>query len=183
MKVGVFSVILSSEPLEKALDFLVANGVEAIELGTGAWPGNAHCPIDSLLADHKKAEAFLKSIANRGIEISSLSCHGNPLPPDAAFAKAHHEVFRQTVQLAKILGVPRVTTFSGCPGDHNGAKYPNWVTCPWPDDFLKVLDWQWKEKVIPYWEGEVKNAEKSGIEQICFEMHPGFVVDNPEIWL
>lgn len=183
MKVGVFSVILGGEPLEKALDFLVSIGVEAIELGTGAWPGASHVPVNDLLADHKKAEAFLKQITRRNIEISSLSCHGNPLHPDAAFAKAHHDVFRKTVELASILGVPRVTTFSGCPGDHDGAKYPNWVTCPWPDDFLKVLDWQWKEKVIPYWQGEVQNAEKFGIKQICFEMHPGFVVYNPETML
>ncbi len=183
MKVGVFTVILGSEPLEKALDFLVSIGVEAVELGTGAYPGNAHCPTDELLADHKKAEAFLKQITRRGLEISSLSCHGNPLHPDKAFAKAHHDVFRKTVELAKILGVPRVTTFSGCPGDHENAKYPNWATCAWPDDYLKILDWQWKEKVIPYWEGEVKNAEAHGIKQICFEMHPGFVVYNPETML
>jgi sugar phosphate isomerase/epimerase len=53
------------------------------------------------------------------------------------------------------------------------------VTCPWPDDYLKVLEWQWQEKVIPYWAKEAGYAEEHGIN-IAFEMHPGFVVYNPE---
>ena len=35
--------------------------------------------------------------------------------------------------------------FSGCPGDSENAKYPNWVTCPWPPEYLDVLDWQWEK--------------------------------------
>jgi hypothetical protein len=34
--------------------------------------------------------------------------------------------------------VPVVIDFSGCPGDRGDAKYPNWVTCPWPPDFLDL---------------------------------------------
>ena len=45
------------------------------------------------------------------------------------------------------LGVPVVIDFSGCPGDSDNAKYPNWVTCPWPPEYLDVLNWQWEKKV------------------------------------
>ena len=73
--------------------------------------------------------------------------------------------------------------FSGCPGDCENSQYPNWVTCPWPDDFGKILDWQWKEKVIPYWQEMADFAKKHNIKKIAFEMHPGFVVYNPETCL
>ena len=42
-------------------------------------------------------------------------------------------------------------TFSGCPGDSETATHPNWVTTPWPPEFLEVLEWQWDKKAIPYW--------------------------------
>ena len=74
-------------------------------------------------------------------------------------------------------------TFSGCPGDCDTAKYPNWVTCPWPDDFLKVLDYQWNEVLIPYWKETVKFANAHGVTKIALEMHPGFCVYNPETLL
>ena len=28
--------------------------------------------------------------------------------------------------------------FSGCPGGSPDDKTPNWVTCPWPDDFAEI---------------------------------------------
>ena len=87
----------------------------------------------------------------RQISISALSCHGNPLHPDAAVRKAYQETNRKTILLAEKLGVPVVIDFSGCPGDHEGAKFPNWVTCPWPPEYLEILDWQWEKQVTPYW--------------------------------
>jgi len=60
--------------------------------------------------------------------------------------------------------------------------YPNWVTCPWPDDFSKVVKWQWEEKVIPFWREEVEFAKKHKV-RICLEPHPGFVVYNTETLL
>ncbi|PTX94785.1 xylose isomerase [Verrucomicrobia bacterium LW23] len=183
MKVGVFTAILNDQPLEKALDFLASIGVTAVEFGTGAYPPDAHTKPDDLLADKGKLAAFKQAVASRGMEISSLSCHGNPIHPDKEFAQSHHDIFRKTLKLAELLEVPRVTTFSGCPGDGPSATYPNWVTCPWPDDFLKVLEWQWNEVVIPYWAREVEVAKSHGINQICLEMHPGFVVYNGETLL
>ncbi|HEX4083556.1 MAG TPA: sugar phosphate isomerase/epimerase, partial [Chthoniobacteraceae bacterium] len=149
MKVGVFSAILSNLPLEQALDHIAGLKCDCVEIGTGAYPGNAHCDPAKLLADDGKLVEFAAAVRERGLEISSLSCHGNPLHPDTALALEHHEVFRATVRLASRIDVPVVTTFSGCPGDHLGAKYPNWVTCPWPPDFLAILKWQWEEAAIP----------------------------------
>jgi len=182
MKVGVFSAILSNLPLEKALSHIAGLGCETVELGTGAYPGDAHCKPAELLASKTKREAFVKTVAASGLEISSLSCHGNPLHPDKKLASAHHKVFENTVKLAAEIGVPVVTTFSGCPGDHAGAKSPNWVTCPWPPDFLEVLEWQWDKVAIPYWKKQAAFAKPLGVK-IAFEAHPGFLVYNPETML
>jgi len=182
MKVGVFSAILSSSPLNKALTHIAGLGCETVELGTGAYPGDAHCKPAELLASKPKLEAFLGTVAASGLELSSLSCHGNPLHPDKKIASDHHQVFQNTVKLAGKIGVPVVTTFSGCPGDHAGAKSPNWVTCPWPPDFLTVLDWQWNKVAIPYWKKQAAFAKSHGVK-IAFEAHPGFLVYNPETML
>ena len=92
------------------------------------------------------------------------------------------ETSRKTILLAEKLGVPVVIDFSGCPGDCDNAKCPNWVTCPWPPDYLDVLDWQWEKKVTPYWTEHGKFADDHGVK-IAIEMHPGFVVYSPETML
>jgi sugar phosphate isomerase/epimerase len=72
--------------------------------------------------------------------------------------------------------------FSGCPGDSPNATAPNWITCPWPPDFRKVLEWQWNEIVAPFWIEHAKFAADHGVK-IAVEMHPGFVAYNPETML
>ena len=182
MKLGIFSAILSHAPLEQAIKTVKGLGCDAIEIGTGAYPGDAHCKPAQLLANKAKLDAFSKLIADSGLALTSLSCHGNPLHPQKKIADDHHKVFVDTVKLASKLGVEVVTTFSGCPGDCATAKYPNWVTCPWPGDFLEILDWQWNKVAIPYWKKQAAFAESLGVK-IAFEAHPGFLVYNPETLL
>jgi sugar phosphate isomerase/epimerase len=183
MKLGVFLVLFSGKKFEEALDIAKDLGLEAVEIGTGNYPGNAHCNPDELLSDEGKIKAFKQAVEKRGLEISALSCHGNPLHPDKKIAQEHRRVQRQTILLAEKLGVKRIITFSGCPGDNENAKYPNWVTCPWPTDFSEILKWQWENCVIPYWKEEVEFARKHNVNEICLEMHPGFVVYSPETLL
>ena len=183
MRLGVFSVLYSQLPFEQALDKIRDMGADAVEIGTGNYPGDAHCKPNELLADQAKARAFRRAVEERGMIISALSQHGNPVHPDPAFRERDRKVWDATVRLAEILEVPVVIAFSGCPGDHPGAKYPNWVTCPWPDDFLAILEWQWNEVVIPYWQEAISFAKSHGITRVGFEMHPGFVVYNPETLL
>ena len=179
MKLGVFAVLFSDQPFEAALDHIVALGLEAVEIGTGAYPGSAHCEPKSLLADSRKLAAFREAIQRRGLVISALSCHGNPLHPDRKIAKAHHDIFVDTVALAKKLDVSTVITFSGCPGSDASAKQPSWIVAPWPPEFASALDWQWKERVLPYWKDTVKIARAAGV-RVAIEMHPNFVAYNPE---
>ena len=182
MKIGVMSAIFSGLGLEGALEECKKYGLDCIELGTGNYPGDALCNPRRLLAGKRQLAEFKAIIADSGVKISALSCHGNPLHPDKKMAAQHHRVHRDTVLLAKALGVKVVINFSGCPGDSDRAKYPNWVTCPWPDDYSAILEWQWKKKVIPYWKTENAFASDRGI-RLAFEMHPGFVVYNTETML
>jgi len=181
MKLGVFTPLLSNLPLDAVLSKLSALGIHTIELGTGNYPGNAHCPL-SMLEDSFALEAFKQTLAESGFGISALSCHGNPLHPDAAEAARAAEVQRKTILLAEKLGVNTIVDFSGCPGDGPGAKAPNWVTCPWPPEYLEVLAWQWEKVVEPFWKERAKFAADHGV-RVAIEMHPGFVVYSPETLL
>ena len=182
MKIGVFAVLFSDKPFEKALDYLVELGVEAVEIGTGAYPGNAHCDPAVLLRSERKLAAFREAIRRRGLVISALSCHGNPLHPQARIARDHHDTFVRTVELAKRLDVDTVITFSGCPGGDPKAAQPNWIVSPWPPEFAAMLEWQWRERVVPYWTETARAAHAAGVK-IAIEMHPNFVVYNPESML
>src|SRR5579883_2795698 len=135
-----------------------------------------------MLEDRAALREFKQKFEDNGFTISALSSHGNPLHPDRDVARAYAETSRRTIRLAEKLGVPVVIDFSGCPGDHDGAKYPNWVTCPWPPEYLDVLAWQWEKKVEPYWTRQAKFAAEHGVK-IAIEMHPGFVVYSPETML
>ncbi len=183
MKLGVFAVLLSNKSLEEALKYLSDAGVKAVELGTGGYPGEAHVKPEELLADESRIAALQELVRKYDMEISALSCHGNPVHPQKEIAEDFNKAFENTVLLAEKLGISRVVTFSGCPGDAPGAKYPNWVTCPWPDDFMKILDYQWNEVLIPYWKKAAAFAGSHGVDKICLEMHPGFCVYNPETLL
>ena len=183
MKLCVLANLYGNKTLDETLCRLKSLGVEAVEIGAGGYPGKAHCNPAELLADEKKFDEFKATIDKYGLEVAALACHGNPVHPDKAIAKSYDEDFRNAVLLAEKIGVDTVITFSGCPGDHDGAKYPNWVTCPWPEDFLAVLDYQWNEVLIPYWKETVKFANAHGVTKIALEMHPGFCVYNPETLL
>ena len=182
MKLGVLTVLFQDRPLDVALATLQKLGVQAVELGAGGYPGNAHCDPAQLLHNPQAIKAYKQKIADHGLIISALSCHGNPLHPNQDIATSYDHSYRDTVNLASEMEVPVVNLFSGCPGDSEGSKYPNWVTCAWPPDFEEILRWQWDEKVIPYWQEAGAFAQKAGVK-LAFEMHPGFVVYNPETLL
>lgn len=182
MKLGLLTVMFSNKPLKDVLELVRPLGLDCVELGTGNYPGSAHAPLDDLLASKTKRNELLALLKGEGLSISALSCHGNCLHPDAAFAKKNQQVQTKTIRLAEMMGVKVVIDFSGCPGESDKAKKPNWVTCAWPPDYLEVLEWQWSKKVIPYWTKQAKFARDHGVN-VAFEMHPGFVVYNPETLL
>lgn len=181
--IGVFDPVYNKLSLDEMLDKVSVLGLEAMEIGTGGYPNAPHCPVDELLGDAGKARAWKKKFEDRGIRVATLSCHGNPVHPDAKHSAHDVEVFQKTVLLAERLDVRVIVGFSGCPGGTPTETQPNWITYRWPPEYAQMLDWQWNEKVIPYWKGAAKFARDHGIRRIALEMHPNFVVYNPRTLL
>ncbi len=181
MKVGIFTALFAKMSLDEVIKKIKPLGIRAVELGTGNYPGDPHLKLEWLNTPSKLKELKAK-LDDQGIIISALSCHGNPLHPNKKIREEHAETSRKTILLAEKLGVQTVNDFSGCPGDSDTAKFPNWVTAPWPPDFLDILNWQWEKKVIPYWKKHGKFAAEHGV-RVALEMHPNCVVYNPETLL
>ena len=178
MKIGVFTVLFQDKEFEEMLDHVAKAGVKAVEIGTGGNPGNDFCDVDALLEDDKLRQQFRDKIQQRGLTISALSCHDNPISPNKAQAKQAQETFKKTVQLASLLDVPVVNTFSGVAGSDEKAEYPNWPVTPWPTEYSEVLKWQWEEKLIPYWQEAAQYAKDHNVK-IGIELHAGFLVHTP----
>lgn len=179
MKLGVLTVPLQSMSAREAFAYLHSLGVQTVELGTGGYTNHNHMNPEVYLDHPDKIAEFKALLKEFDLEISALSCHGNPVHPNKEKAAAYHKVYVDTCRLAQQLGVDTVVTFSGCPGDCETSERPNWVTCSWPEDYSEILDWQWNQVLIPYWKEAAEIARSCGVAKIAFEMHPGFCVYNP----
>lgn len=180
MKIGIVANVLQDKPFAEALEIFKGLGIQTVEPGCGGYAGKAHINPAELLADEKKLDALKGTLAQSGLTISALSCHGNPVHPDKALAESYDRDMRETVLLCEKLGIDTITCFSGCAGDGPESRFPNWVTCSWPDDYLKILDYQWNEVLIPYWQSFVPFAREHGVTRIALELHPGFMCYNSE---
>ena len=180
MELSVMSPVLNQMRLDEAIEYLSSLGVDSLELGVGGYPGKVHCDAKDFLDNPDKIEHLKAILKTNNMKLSALSCHGNPIHPDKKIAEVYDVDFDNAVLLAEKLCVNTIITFSGCPGDCESSKNPNWVTCAWPNEYLDVLKWQWNDVLIPYWKRKADFCKEHGIKHIAFEMHPGFMVYNPE---
>ncbi|MFQ7550891.1 MAG: sugar phosphate isomerase/epimerase family protein [Blautia marasmi] len=183
MKLGVMTVILRDMRLREALAYLKSIGVQEVEIGCGGTPGTAHADAVKFMEHPQLLREFKETVAESGLQVAALACHGNPVHPDKDTAENYHRQFEAAVCMAEEIGVDTVIGFSGCPGDCETSRYPNWVVAAWPEDFQKIKEWQWNEKLIPYWKNETRFALEHKVSHIALEMHPGFCVYNPETLL
>src|ERR1700730_4497882 len=94
-----FYAVAIAASASAVLDKLKSIGIDTVELGTGNYPGDAHCQL-SMLEDSSALADFRRILADHGATVSALSCHGNALHPDQARAKRDREVSRKTILLA-----------------------------------------------------------------------------------
>jgi sugar phosphate isomerase/epimerase len=181
MKLGLFTVLFSQLSLDEVISKVKPLGIQALEFTVGAYGRATHIDL-GLMNNRQAAKDFMAKLNDQGIELSALNAAGNMLHPNREIAAAHIKAFEDGIKLAEVLGVRTVINFSGCPGDSDTAKYPNFVTTSWPPDYTEMLKWQWEEKVFPFWTKYMKFATDHGV-RVALEMHPGFVVYNPETLL
>ncbi|MHC5028526.1 MAG: sugar phosphate isomerase/epimerase family protein [Planctomycetota bacterium] len=179
MKLGVMSALFASWSLDDVLRYCAEQGLAAIELPVGAYPGAPFFDPRKVLASSKKQAELKAKLADHGLSLSGLAVHGNPVHPAKSHAKKDHDAFVTAVKLAPALGTDIVITFSGCPGGSSADKTPNWVTCAWPPDYTEILAYQWDEVLVPYWAQQARLARDHGVK-VAWEAHPGFSVYNPD---
>lgn len=183
MQLGVFSALFADLSFDETLKYLRNVGFDAVELYCGQMGTPTHCNPDILLYDNQELQRFNDTLNKHGMFVSQLNCSGNPLSPIPGEAKTHQDAFEKALRLAEKINVDTIATFSGCPGGGPKDETPNWITCPWPDEYTGMLRYQWEEVLMPYWKKAADMAKNHGVTKIALEMHPGFCVYNPETLL
>ena len=168
---------------DAGLDRLRALGVGAIEIGCGGYHSDRRFGDPArLAADAGERSRWKDAIDARGLEISALALHGAPLSPDRAAAERYDAEFRAACGLAEQIGVDRITLLAGIPEGAPGDATPCWIASAFPPGNRDVLEWQWEQRVVPYWREHARIASDHGC-RLCFEMHPNDVVHNPRAFL
>jgi sugar phosphate isomerase/epimerase len=181
MRIGLVTDSLGHLSLDELLETAADLGLQTLEFGCGGWSSAPHVNLDALLERETERATFSAKIRDHGLEISALNCSGNPLAPGER-GKAHDRVVRNTMKLARALGVRRIVMMSGLPGGP-GDQHANWITTSWPPEGQEILRYQWEEVALPYWRDLVIHARENGIEKICVEQHAHQLVYNTETLL
>jgi len=176
IRIGVFDAAFQDLSTEQWLELVNELKLEAVEIGSGNDPGHAHCDREALLADDAKRREFAALFEKNGLIISAFSCHGNPVHPDTDKARREDRVYRESIDLAAKTGVNRMVCFSGCPGDGTG-KHSNWIQSLETEEYVAILEWQWKEVLVPYWKDLAAYARARNVK-IAIEMDSGYSVFN-----
>lgn len=178
MKLGVFTPLFNQLSFDDMLEEVAKRELQTVEIGTGGFPGNAHCDIDALLASSQKRTEYLHRLADKNLTISAFSAHNNPLSPDPKEAKIADELLQKTIRLASLMNVPVVNGFSGISGGNATDTSVNWPVLPWPTEYGDNYHYQWEKKLIPYWKMINEQCEQAGVK-IGIELHGGFLAHTP----
>jgi sugar phosphate isomerase/epimerase len=183
--IGLFTDGLRQLPRPAAFAWAAEHGIGQVELGTGGFSSAPHLDLDELGND-RGVESLLRDARNAGVELAALNCSGNQLFPDVIDGgSADDRTLRRTLVAADALGVERVVCMSGCAvaGPYDRVR-PAFLPVEWlPQDHGRVA-WQWRERLVPYWEGLLEFAsERAPGVAICLELDPGQTVFTPRGFL
>ena len=178
MKIGLNTDGFGALPLAECLDRIAGLGLTHVEFGLGGWSGAPHVDIADLLASGTSRDRLKGMLKERDLAISALNCSGNQLHPDD-IGPNDTKLAYDTLELATLLGVERIVMMSGLPAGGPDDKNPNWITSSWPLEAMEMLEWQWNERVLPFWKPFAKAAGEKGL-RICVEQHGRQCVYNTE---
>lgn len=169
LELGLYTDSLPTLGFEAVLDVAAEIGATGIEIATGGQSSAPHLRIDELLGDAGRRARFLAAFERRGLRIAALNCSAWPLHP--MVGEQHVALIRSTIRLAAELGVRKIVSMSGNPGDGSAGSTVNFVWYPWPADSLALLERQWVA-AIDLWRVLGREAVATGVERIALELHP-----------
>ncbi|HJQ46576.1 MAG TPA: sugar phosphate isomerase/epimerase [Amycolatopsis sp.] len=161
--------------LDDALDFAVGIGANAVEIAAGGQSSAPHMRVFELLADAGRRAEFARKLEERKLRLAAVNCSAWPMHPREG--DRHVEIIRAAIRLAGELGVDKIVTMSGCPGESAQARAIHWITFPWPDDRYAILDEQW-DQAVALWHDLAAYAKGHGVTRIALELHPLQLVYN-----
>jgi sugar phosphate isomerase/epimerase len=175
MKLGFVSDSLGGLSLEQMLDHAVRLGVAGVEVNTCGWSTAPHFDLQQMLGKPAAQKTLQAAFADRGLEIISLNANGNPLHPTDP---KQGEGLKDTIRVAGEMGIRTVCTMSGLPAGSATDTQPNWVVSSWPPETQTILQYQWQERLLPFWSEIVALAREHGVERIALELHGNQCVYN-----
>jgi len=178
MKIGLNTDSFGALSLPQCLDQVAELDLSHIEFGLGGWSSAPHVEMGELLASASARDRLLGQLNERGLQLSALNCSGNQLHPGET-GRNDSQLAYNTLELATLLGVERIVMMSGLPAGGPGDQCPNWITSSWPLESMQMLDWQWNERVIPWWKVYAKAAQDKGL-RLCIEQHGRQCIYNSE---
>lgn len=177
MRIGLLTDALEHLSLEEAVAWSAARGIEAVEIGVGGYSPTPHADL-SLLSDRAARERLVALLADANLELAALNVSGNPLHPDERVHRKQDADLRGSLELAQMLGTPRVVAMSGCPGARGDGTWPVFAGGAWLPDMEGLWDWQWQQ-IAAYWqELSAWAAQAAPDVLICLELHPGTSIYN-----
>jgi sugar phosphate isomerase/epimerase len=176
MKLCAVSESLGHLSFKEAAKASADLGLAALEIGMGNWSAAPHADLQSLLESKEERQEFLSVLEQNGLSLAALNCSGNQLHP--ADGERQNKIVYDTVRVAELLGVTTIVLMSGLPAGGPNDLRPNWVTCAWPPENREILDWQWNERLLPYWEKLALFAKECGVTKLCIELHGHQLVYN-----
>jgi sugar phosphate isomerase/epimerase len=176
MKLCAVSDGLGHLPFEEVAKVAAELGLSGLEICMGNWSGAPHADLQSLLESSAKRRDFLSVLERNGLSLAALNCSGNQLHP--VDGERQSKVVYDTVRLAELLGISSIVLMSGLPAGGPNDVRPNWITTAWPFEHAEILEWQWHEKLLPYWTKLAAAARDCGVTKLCIEMHADQLVYN-----
>ena len=177
MKLGINTGFLMKFDFEQGLKWCQDHGVVAAEVSATGDP-RPFCDVEKLLADQGELDRWLKAYASHGIELYSFSGHGAPLTPDKEKAAEYSRQFLQVCKLMERVGCTRMALVAGLPEGAEGDSLPAWIVHIDSQGFHNALEWQWEQRLLPYWREHGKIARDHGVT-LCFEMQINDMIHSP----
>lgn len=178
MKLGIHTAFLSQFAFAEGLRFAQELGAESVEIGAVGSSRSIYCDLDSLLGNKGELNRWQQSLKQNNLQVSALAVHGEPLSPNKEFALEYTNKFKKACKLAAATGIRCLTTNAGLPECEPGGNTPVWVIDTTKPFNRSVLQWQWEERVYPFWREHAKIAEDHGCS-IAIEPWIGEIVYSP----